>query len=84
MRNDKKRHLKTVPPSIPIGTAGGKLVHSGYCPNLAGGRRPVPAGYSTKNSIRYARLVSFEACGHFLFYDQQERFTKELIRFIEE
>lgn len=43
-----------------------------------------PLAIAQKNSIRYARLVSLKACGHFLFYDQRERFTKELIRFIEE
>lgn len=43
-----------------------------------------PLAIAQKNSIRSARLVSFKACGHFLFYDQRERFTKELIRFMEE
>jgi len=43
-----------------------------------------PLAIAQKNSIRYARLIPFEACGHFLFYDQQERFNKELIRFIAE
>lgn len=43
-----------------------------------------PLAIAQKNSIRYSKLVPFEACGHFLFYDKQDRFTKELIRFMEE
>lgn len=35
-------------------------------------------------SIKNSKLVPFESCGHFLFYDQQEKFNEELIRFIEE
>lgn len=37
-----------------------------------------------RDSIPNARLVPFEECGHFLFYDQQERFNRELVQFLEE
>ncbi len=43
-----------------------------------------PLAIAQKNSIRKSKLVPFEACGHFLFYDQRERFNKELIEFMEE
>ncbi|ACV62434.1 alpha/beta hydrolase fold protein [Desulfofarcimen acetoxidans DSM 771] len=43
-----------------------------------------PLAISQNNSIKNSKLVPFESCGHFLFYDQRERFTKELIQFIEE
>lgn len=43
-----------------------------------------PLALAQKNSIPHAKLVSFEACGHFLFYDQQGKFNRALIRFIEE
>ncbi len=36
-----------------------------------------------KDSIRNALLIPFESCGHFLFYDQMDKFNKELIRFTE-
>jgi non-heme chloroperoxidase len=36
-----------------------------------------------KDAIRDATLVPFESCGHFLFYDQMDRFNKELVRFTE-
>jgi non-heme chloroperoxidase len=39
---------------------------------------------SQRNSIKNARLVPLEDCGHFLFYDQRERFNQEFIQFIEE
>jgi non-heme chloroperoxidase len=42
-----------------------------------------PLAVAQKNSIRNARLVPVDRCGHFLFYDQLERFNKELIQFIE-
>lgn len=40
-----------------------------------------PLALAQKNAIRDARLVPFDACGHFLFYDQRERFNKELAHF---
>ncbi len=43
-----------------------------------------PLALAQKNAIRNAKLVPFEECGHFLFYDQQDRFNKELVEFIEE
>ena len=43
-----------------------------------------PLAIAQKNSIKNSKLVPFEACGHFLFYDQRDRFNKELIRFMEE
>lgn len=37
-----------------------------------------------KEKIKTAKLVPFESCGHFLFYDQLERFNKELLQFLGE
>lgn len=37
-----------------------------------------------RDSIQGSKLVPFENCGHFLFYDQRERFTRELAQFIAE
>lgn len=42
-----------------------------------------PLALAQKNAVRNAKLVPFESCGHFLFYDQQEKFNKELIQFAE-
>ena len=35
-----------------------------------------PLAVAQKNAIKQAKLVSFEACGHFLFYDQMEQFNR--------
>jgi non-heme chloroperoxidase len=43
-----------------------------------------PLAIAQKNGIRNAKLVPFESCGHFLFYDQLEKFNKELVQFIRE
>jgi non-heme chloroperoxidase len=43
-----------------------------------------PLATAQKNSISDSKLVPFESCGHFLFYDQREKFNKELIKFLEE
>jgi len=43
-----------------------------------------PLALAQKKSIRNSRLVSFEGCGHFLFYDQRDRFNRALIQFTEE
>jgi non-heme chloroperoxidase len=43
-----------------------------------------PLAVAQKNGIRNAKLVPFESCGHFLFYDQLEKFNEELIKFAEE
>ncbi len=42
-----------------------------------------PLAIAQRNDIQNSKLVFFECCGHFLFYDQRERFNKELIQFIE-
>ena len=42
-----------------------------------------PLALAQENAIRNAILVPFECCGHFLFYDQQEKFNHELVQFIE-
>lgn len=43
-----------------------------------------PLAITQKDNIQNAKLVPFESCGHFLFYDQLEKFNKELVQFIEE
>lgn len=42
-----------------------------------------PLAIAQKNSIGNSKLVPIDKCGHFLFYDQRERFNHELIQFIE-
>ncbi|NLI92355.1 MAG: alpha/beta hydrolase [Peptococcaceae bacterium] len=42
-----------------------------------------PLAVAQKNSIRNSRLVPFKECGHFLFYDQRDKFNKELVQFME-
>lgn len=43
-----------------------------------------PLAIAQNNSIRNSKLIPFEYSGHFLFYDQRDKFNKELIKFIEE
>jgi non-heme chloroperoxidase len=43
-----------------------------------------PLAIAQRDGIRNARLVPFEESGHFLFYDERERFNMELMKFIEE
>lgn len=43
-----------------------------------------PLAITQNNGIKNSKLVPFEACGHFLFYDQLDRFNKELVQFVEE
>ncbi|MPM07568.1 Arylesterase [bioreactor metagenome] len=43
-----------------------------------------PLALAQKSEIQNAKLVPFESCGHFLFYDQLKKFNKELMQFIEE
>ena len=43
-----------------------------------------PLALAQKESIPNAKLIPFESCGHFLFYDQMERFNKELLQFLKE
>lgn len=40
-----------------------------------------PLALAQQSGIPNATLIPFESCGHFLFYDQQERFTQELVNF---
>lgn len=42
-----------------------------------------PLAVAQHESIKNSRLVPFEACGHFLFYDQRVKFNEELIKFLE-
>lgn len=42
-----------------------------------------PLAIAQNEFIRNSKLVPFEYCGHFLFYDQLEKFNKELIEFLE-
>ncbi|MEL7659102.1 MAG: alpha/beta hydrolase, partial [Bacillota bacterium] len=42
-----------------------------------------PLALAQKERIRNAKLVPFESCGHFLFYDQLEKFNKEFLAFID-
>ena len=42
-----------------------------------------PLATAQKEGIKNARLIPFESCGHFLFYDQMERFNEELVKFAE-
>lgn len=43
-----------------------------------------PLAVAQNNGIKNSRLVPFESCGHFLFYDQQDKFNEELVKFAEE
>lgn len=43
-----------------------------------------PLATAQKNGIQNAKLVPFESCGHFLFYDQLEKFNQELVQFLED
>ncbi len=40
-----------------------------------------PLAIAQRDGIRGATLVPFDSCGHFLFYDQLERFNKEVVDF---
>ncbi|MPM30903.1 hypothetical protein SDC9_77456 [bioreactor metagenome] len=42
-----------------------------------------PLARAQNESIAGSRLVPFESCGHFLFYDQMDKFNKELISFVQ-
>ena len=42
-----------------------------------------PLAVAQHEGIKKSTLIPFENCGHFLFYDQRERFNEELIRFTE-
>lgn len=43
-----------------------------------------PLAEAQARAIPRAKLIPFDSCGHFLFYDQRERFNRELIGFAEE
>ncbi|MEX0975431.1 MAG: alpha/beta hydrolase [Bacillota bacterium] len=43
-----------------------------------------PLAEAQRRAIRNSRLVPFEFSGHGLFYDERDRFNKELTQFIEE
>ena len=43
-----------------------------------------PLAVAQNKAIQKSRLVPFESCGHFLFYDQREKFNEELVKFIGE
>jgi len=43
-----------------------------------------PLAEAQRDGIRNSKLVPFDCCGHFLFYDQMEKFNSELVKFIEE
>ena len=43
-----------------------------------------PLAMAQNEGIRNSKLIPFDCCGHFLFYDQREKFNKELIEFLEE
>ncbi len=43
-----------------------------------------PLAIAQNEAIKNSKLVKFEDAGHFLFYDDQEKFNKELIDFIED
>lgn len=43
-----------------------------------------PLAEAQRQGIKHSRLVPFKYSGHGLFYDQREKFNKELVQFIEE
>lgn len=45
---------------------------------------PFELGVIQKQGIRNSKLVPFEYSGHGSFYDQKDKFTEELVKFIEE
>lgn len=42
-----------------------------------------PLAVAQNKGIRNSKLVSFQQCGHFLFYDQMEQFNRELTAFLQ-
>ena len=45
---------------------------------------PFPLGEVQKQGIKNSKLIPFEYSGHGLFYEERDKFNKELIKFIEE
>lgn len=43
-----------------------------------------PLALAQDELIKNSKLIPFESCGHFLFYDQREKFNRELVDFLEE
>jgi non-heme chloroperoxidase len=43
-----------------------------------------PLAIAQRDSIHNSKLVPFEECGHFLFYDQLDKFNSELLQFVSE
>lgn len=43
-----------------------------------------PLALAQDELIKNSKLIPFESCGHFLFYDQREKFNRELVAFLEE
>lgn len=43
-----------------------------------------PLAIAQNEAIKGSRLIPFESCGHFLFYDRREEFNRELVGFLEE
>ena len=43
-----------------------------------------PLAIAQHEAIKNSKLIPFESCGHFLFYDQREKFNRELVDFLEE
>ncbi len=44
---------------------------------------PFPLAQAQNKGIRNSKLVPFEFSGHALFYDEKDRFNRELTEFIE-
>jgi non-heme chloroperoxidase len=42
-----------------------------------------PLALAQRDGIKGSKLVAFEECGHFLFYDRLHDFNKELVEFLE-
>lgn len=45
---------------------------------------PFPLAIAQNHGIKKSRLIPFENSGHGLFWEERDRFNKELVRFIEE
>jgi len=41
-----------------------------------------PLAIAQNACIKNSKLIPFESCGHFLFYDQLKKFNEELFRFL--
>ncbi len=43
-----------------------------------------PLAVAQNVGIKNSKLIPFESCGHFLFYDQRKKFNEELLKFLKE